>query len=77
MIRLTDDFVIASHEVEKTCTAVECCETLPKNVVVVHSLCRIGVSACRRRLWDANRPVGRIGNPSGRIANPSYRGRLS
>ena len=38
MIRRADGSVIASREAPKTCTAVECCETLAKNVGVFHSL---------------------------------------
>jgi hypothetical protein len=40
-IRPADDFVIPSLETEKTCAAVECCETRAKNVGAFHSLCKI------------------------------------
>jgi hypothetical protein len=40
MIRSADDFVVATLQATRTCTAVECCESLSKNVGVFHSLCK-------------------------------------
>jgi hypothetical protein len=39
MIRPPGDPVIASVEAQESCDAVECCETLKKNVAMFHSLC--------------------------------------